>query len=49
MNLRERVFKIQHSWYWIAGFAAFLWILLRSGTNPKRLTYPCQRAAIGYF
>ena len=32
--------------HWIIGFLAFLWILLRSGTNPKRLTYPCQRAAM---
>jgi hypothetical protein len=31
---------------WMAGFGAFLWIVLRSGTNPKRLTYPCQRAAM---
>lgn len=33
------------AWPWIAGFAAFLWVLLRSGANPKRLIYPCQRAA----
>jgi hypothetical protein len=32
-------------WFWIAGFAAFLWFILRSGTNPKRLAYPCQRVA----
>jgi len=25
---------------------ALLWILLRSGVSPKRLTYPCQRAAV---
>lgn len=31
--------------FWIAGFFAFLWIILRSGTNPKRLAYPCQQAA----
>lgn len=29
--------------FWIVGFFAFLWVLLRSGTNPKRLTYPCQQ------
>jgi len=34
-------------WYgWLAGLAALLWLLLKSGTNPKRLTYPCQRAAL---
>lgn len=32
-------------WFWVAGLFAFLWVMLRSGTNPKRLTYPCQRAA----
>jgi hypothetical protein len=31
---------------WIVGFLAFLWVLLRSGANPKRITYPCQRAAL---
>lgn len=30
--------------FWISGFFAFLWVLLRSGMNPKRLTYPCQQA-----
>lgn len=30
--------------FWIIGFLAFLWFVLRSGTNPKRLTYPCQQA-----
>lgn len=31
--------------FWIAGFFAFAWLVLRSGTNPKRITYPCQKAA----
>jgi len=31
--------------FWLGGFIAFIWILLRSGTNPKRLTYPCQQVA----
>jgi len=30
----------------LIGLLAFLWVLLRSGTNPKRLHYPCQRAAL---
>jgi len=38
--------EITHTWHWVVGFLALLWILLRSGTNPKRLTYPCQRAAM---
>jgi hypothetical protein len=45
MSYKEH-FKIRHCWHWIVGFMAFLWVLLRSGTNPKRLTYPCQRAAM---
>ncbi len=32
-------------WFWIVGLFAFLWVIVRSGTNPKRLTYPCQQAA----
>ncbi|UCD16511.1 MAG: DUF362 domain-containing protein [Candidatus Zixiibacteriota bacterium] len=31
---------------WLAGFLAILWLLVRSGLNPKRLNYPCQRAAL---
>jgi uncharacterized protein (DUF362 family) len=31
--------------FWIVGFLAFIWIVLRSGTNPKRLAYPCQQSA----
>lgn len=33
-------------WYWLAGPVALAWILLRSGANPKRLSYPCQQAAM---
>lgn len=33
-------------WPWAGGLLAFFWILLRSGTNPKRLAYPCQQAAM---
>ena len=29
----------------IAGAAALLWLLLRSGPKPSRLSYPCQQAA----
>ncbi len=32
--------------YWFVGFFALLWLVLRSGENPKRLTYPCQQAAL---
>jgi len=29
----------------LSGFLALVWLLLRSGTKPSRLTYPCQQAA----
>jgi hypothetical protein len=32
--------------FWLIGLAALLWVALRSGLNPKRLSYPCQRAAM---
>ncbi|HOI76873.1 MAG TPA: DUF362 domain-containing protein [Methanofastidiosum sp.] len=32
----------------IAGFLTFLWLLVRSGTRPSRIVYPCQRAAATY-
>ncbi len=38
--------KTRSLWYWAAGFLPFLWILLRSGPKPQRITYPCQRAAM---
>lgn len=46
MQSHTKHLKIRRWWYWIVGFMAFLWVLLRSGTNPKRLSYPCQRAAM---
>jgi len=46
MKLQKKPYKIPNCIHWIFGFLAFLWILLRSGTNPKRLTYPCQQAAM---
>ncbi len=46
MHLHKKLLRVHRWWHWIVGFGAFLWVLLRSGTNPKRLTYPCQRAAM---
>ena len=34
------------SFLWL-GIGSILWLLLRSGTKPSRLRYPCQRAAAG--
>ena len=31
--------------YWVLGIGSMIWLLLRSGTKPRRLAYPCQRAA----
>lgn len=31
---------------WLIGLGSLLWFILRSGTNPRRLAYPCQRAAL---
>ncbi|MGB2985710.1 MAG: DUF362 domain-containing protein [Phycisphaerae bacterium] len=30
-----------------SGVLALLWLLLRSGSKPSRLAYPCQQAAVG--
>src|SRR3990170_5037129 len=46
MYSRKKRFTIQPCLTWIFGSLALLWVLLRSGTNLKRLTYPCQRAAM---
>ncbi len=32
--------------FWGVGLGSLAWLLLRSGTNPKRLAYPCQRVAL---
>jgi PKD repeat protein len=32
--------------FWIVGLASLAWLLLRSLPNPRRLSYPCQRAAL---
>ena len=33
--------------YWLlAGVLSVVWLIVRSGTKPSRITYPCQRAAM---
>ena len=45
MRLIARVSRfLTHSFLWI-GLGSVLWLLVRSGTKPSRLRYPCQRAA----
>jgi hypothetical protein len=39
-------YKMLHFYFGLSGLFALLWVLLRSGTNPKRLAYPCQQASI---
>ncbi|MEK7670767.1 MAG: DUF362 domain-containing protein, partial [Bacteroidota bacterium] len=46
MRTDRKHLHLRHGWYWIVGLMAFLWVLIRSGANPKRLTYPCQQAAM---
>ncbi len=31
--------------YWVLGIGSTVWLLLRSGSRPRRLAYPCQRVA----
>ncbi len=36
-------------WYTVVlGLASLAWLALRSGTNPRRLAYPCQRTAAAH-
>lgn len=34
-------------WTLAIGMGAMLWLVLRSGTKPSRLSYPCQQSAFG--
>ncbi|MBN1356493.1 DUF362 domain-containing protein [bacterium] len=43
----DKIRRALRNWlFWLMSFGAFLWVVLRSGTNIKRLNYPCQRAAL---
>ncbi|MDH4035465.1 MAG: DUF362 domain-containing protein, partial [candidate division Zixibacteria bacterium] len=46
MDAKRRLCQIKNHWHWLVGPMALIWLLVRSGANPKRLTYPCQRAAM---
>jgi hypothetical protein len=43
---------ILHLWKWVKkhpmllGLVSIIWLALRTGTKPSRITYPCQRAAL---
>ncbi len=32
--------------FFFVGLASLVWFLLRTGTKPSRIVYPCQRAAL---
>ncbi len=32
--------------FWLLGLASLVWLIVRSGSNPRRLMYPCQRIAL---
>lgn len=38
--------RFGRSSFWLVGVGSLLWLLLRSGTKPQRLAYPCQQAAL---
>jgi len=50
MYLGEK--RFQDIWSWmkrnplILGLVSMIWLALRTGTKPSRITYPCQRAAL---
>jgi hypothetical protein len=46
MKFIKKISRVGDWWHWLFGLGAFLWIILRSVTNPKRLAYPCQQAAM---
>ena len=45
-----RIWYFLKRWFagniFLAGLFALLWLVLRSGTRPSRLAYPCQQAAV---
>lgn len=45
-----RIQRFLKRWFagniFLAGLFALLWLVLRSGTRPSRLAYPCQQAAV---
>ncbi len=46
MKDHKHCFQGKNWIFWITGLGSFVWLLLRSGLNPRRLAYPCQRAAL---
>ena len=40
--------KFSFLFYFLLGFLSFVWLILRSGTKPSRIGYPCQKIAAIY-
>jgi len=40
--------KFSFLFYFLLGFLSFVWLILRSGTKPSRIHYPCQQMAAIY-
>ena len=46
-NCKQERHKRRPRWpWWTLGLGSLIWLLLRSGTKPRRLVYPCQQAAL---
>ena len=45
-GLRSKLADSDHFTLAIAGTLSLLWFICRTGTNPARIRYPCQRAAL---
>ncbi len=51
MHLKQRIkHALKHSFF-LAGLLSIAWFILRTGTKPSRITYPCQQmaASAGYL
>ncbi|UCC44070.1 MAG: DUF362 domain-containing protein [Candidatus Zixiibacteriota bacterium] len=46
LDYKKWIHRLRSSWHWVVGPMAILWILIRSATDPRRLSYPCQTAAM---
>uniref|UniRef100_A0A7C6EAJ7 FlgD Ig-like domain-containing protein n=1 Tax=candidate division WOR-3 bacterium TaxID=2052148 RepID=A0A7C6EAJ7_UNCW3 len=41
----QRILKLLEPNWFIIGIISLFWLIIRSGTKPSRITYPCQRVA----
>jgi len=43
---RKRIRKLLLGNIYVLGIASLIWLIIRSGKKPSRLSYPCQKAAL---